>query len=803
MNHVTDHADGHAQRTSMRAGISLLEVLISIGILSVGLLATLSLIPAGRTYMKKAAVDDRAAALVPNAYATMTRLGLMSQNALSWSDVHDPLGDTSDPELALLDPVIRDAKGGDIFSYSPSRGHTYEAGAPESAAPWVITSTNAVYAVTYYPQPVYKIGGTYSWNSPSRVQGTVASSTTGFAVTISTSVAYTGTGSSPSAGPNGSVVSATTGTWSYAITPQPLSVPRMEIVTSGSTLGTPKSTADYQATYSITAVYTGTDNVTRTANPIPSSWTQFGQLRSNDDRRGRARITYSRPSAATDVNGTPTTATVVPVTRLENATTQGHGTIARSIWHKISGTLWRMQAGTREGDFTRRIYFDIDGTTITSVDPAVFDDNDITENAGDTWITGPSYAEDVDWYKFRVDAGDVLQVSWNDPNGVLLAEAGYKFPLYLNTTSTTGGPMQSIITLNTGTSRTYTIPNDGYVITRAQLLPYNASNPDADIPLLVNTFPTKDTPKSGRANPAYDFTVRYSRTDRVVVIDPVMASRFDKVLALSPPAGDFDPRYLRRHRFADFQQLYARTGSPRAFVIPRLNWQKYSSGVVDTMVAASEKLFHDQDNIAVDLSSNTENPPVQIFDLAGSNSPARRQSEGKMSWLLMVQPEDPGPVATNWVAGKYFDVSLVIFENRKLPPLVASPALDGEYAFNSSWSDLDGMITVTVPGTLGLDEDDVRDLFKTGAWILLAPQVNYDDSLLDSTQRLDWIRIQTAQIEPGANGAVTAKILPESEPADNILYRSMYPATTTSFPIVVLGYQGVVAVVNKSIQLAP
>ena len=53
-----------------RRGISLLEVLISIGILSIGLLATLSLIPAGRTYMYKAAVDDRAAALIPAAFET-------------------------------------------------------------------------------------------------------------------------------------------------------------------------------------------------------------------------------------------------------------------------------------------------------------------------------------------------------------------------------------------------------------------------------------------------------------------------------------------------------------------------------------------------------------------------------------------------------------------------------------------------------------------------------------------------------------------------------------------------------------
>jgi Tfp pilus assembly protein PilV len=791
-------------RPHPRAGISLLEVLISIGILSIGLLATLSLIPAGRTYMKKAAVDDRAAALVPNAYATMTRLGLMNQSALSWTDVPD--ADFTDSSETSV--VIRDARGGDIFNYSPM-GHTYNPSAPESSAPWVITATNTVYAVTHYAQPVYSLDGGATFQSlpsPDYIRGTTGTSASGFTVTLTTTGSHSSGPGTPSAGPTGSTVSnPTTGAWSYAVSPQPLFVPLMDIETSGPNLGNPKAGTYYYVDYSTTAVYTapGSPPVSTSANPNPSAWRQYGRLRQYDDRRGRARITYSRPATATDGNHDPDSALLVPVTRLENATTQGQGTIARSVTRKIKGTLWRLQAGTREGNFTRRIHFGPNGTTITSIDPAVFPDADITENAGDTWVAGPVNHEDVDWYKFRVDAGDMLQISWNDPNGVLAADSGYKFPLYLNTTSTSGGPMPSIAAFNTATSRTYTIPNDGYVITRAKLLPYNPANPDADIPGLVNTFPTKDWPKNSRVNPPYDFTVTFTRTDRVVVVDPLMASRFDKVLSLSGPVGDFDPRYLKRHRFADFQQTYAQTGSPRAFVIPRLNWQMYSSGFVDTMVAVSEKLFHDQDNIAVDLPTNSEDPPTQIFDLASTNSPGRRQAEGRMSWLLMVQPEDPGPVATNWVAGRYFDVSLVIFENRKLPPLVANPPLDGEYAFNASWNDLDGMITVTVPAALGLDEDDVRDLFKTGAWVLLAPQINYDASPLDSTQRLDWIRIQTAQVEPGANGVVTAKILPESEPADNILYRTSYPLNTTSFPIVVLAYQGVVAVVNKSVQLAP
>ena len=67
-----------------RSGISLLEVLVSIGILSIGLLSMLSLLPAGRTYLVKAERDDRAAALVPNAIAEMHALGLFSDDALDW-----------------------------------------------------------------------------------------------------------------------------------------------------------------------------------------------------------------------------------------------------------------------------------------------------------------------------------------------------------------------------------------------------------------------------------------------------------------------------------------------------------------------------------------------------------------------------------------------------------------------------------------------------------------------------------------------------------------------------------------------
>ena len=60
--------------------------------------------------------------------------------------------------------------------------------------------------------------------------------------------------------------------------------------------------------------------------------------------------------------------------------------------------------------------------------------------------------------------------------------------------------------------------------------------------------------------------------------------------------------------------------------------------------------------------------------------------------------------------------------------------------------------------------------------------------------------MQTARIEKGVNNAIVVHVLPETEPAENILYRT---SGSTSCPILVLTYQGVVAVVNKSMQLDP
>ena len=802
--------------TTHRRGISLLEVLISIGILSIGLLASLALIPAGRTYMKKAAVDDRSAALVPNAYATMKTLGIFSERSLVWS------GQTDSPLLyPEPDLVIREQSGTDVFT-TGFTGSTLDGG-------WAIKTIDDEQITSFYAQNL----------PPTTITGSVppipaASGTTpraaSYVVTVTCSTTWqvsgtikTGT-ANPYDGPNGTqTANPDTGRWTFSITPRPLNAPDMAIFTSGSDVGRPSNNdgagnagSSSNVLYTFGATYLDTTGTTTpppmlNANPSLTSFRQYGRRRATDHRFGMATTTYTMPSNASDGNHEPTSAMDISLTRLENAVSQKTGQIASYVEKTVKGTLWRMQIGTRRGRYDQDVDFDnADGAGPRPRAP-IFPNDDITQNVGDTWLDGSGSPkgspndtpEDIDWYKFDVEAGNVLEITWHDdPLGnVLLSDQdvlgrAYKFPMYFKEDGT---PMQALS--RSGNTDTYTIPQDGYVKTRVRLLPSSGSN--SDIPSLLNTFGNAGVVRGSRRNPHYEFKIKLSRSDRVVVVDPLLATRLDKIIALNGNAGRFDPHYLRRHRFADFQQFFTGSGSPRAFIVPRLNWQPYGSADVDARLAMADKLFRDQDNIAIDQTANEDDAPTPLFDLGSLATPVRRQAEGRMSWLLMLQPVDAGSVQSNWYAGKYFNVSMVIFEDRKLPAPVAGAALDGEYALLGNWSDLDGQITVNVPtsganstATADLDEEDVRQLFKAGAYVLVAPRTISEGALLDSTQQLDWVRIQTSQIQRNADGnGFMVALMPDHEP--KVLNGSASDA------LVVSAYQGVVSVVTKSMRLDP
>lgn len=80
-----------------RAGITLMEVLISLGILSVGLASVIALVPAGGSQAKLAMIEDRRAALSTCGLADAINRGIL--NPVKWSSAPAP------PYAIAVDPL--------------------------------------------------------------------------------------------------------------------------------------------------------------------------------------------------------------------------------------------------------------------------------------------------------------------------------------------------------------------------------------------------------------------------------------------------------------------------------------------------------------------------------------------------------------------------------------------------------------------------------------------------------------------------------------------------------------------------
>ena len=90
-----------------RAGITLLEVLISIGILSVGLASVMALIPAGGNQAKKAMIEDRRGAMGVAGFADLVNYGMI--NPANWSPSLTP------PYRVVIDSLGNDPLGNPTF----------------------------------------------------------------------------------------------------------------------------------------------------------------------------------------------------------------------------------------------------------------------------------------------------------------------------------------------------------------------------------------------------------------------------------------------------------------------------------------------------------------------------------------------------------------------------------------------------------------------------------------------------------------------------------------------------------------
>ena len=85
----------------IRRGITLMEVLISIGILAVGLTSVVSLVPAGQSQAARAVILDRAAAAVANGLHDAVTFGLTKPDAVAFDGPPQPVW--------IFDPVVQRA----------------------------------------------------------------------------------------------------------------------------------------------------------------------------------------------------------------------------------------------------------------------------------------------------------------------------------------------------------------------------------------------------------------------------------------------------------------------------------------------------------------------------------------------------------------------------------------------------------------------------------------------------------------------------------------------------------------------
>lgn len=95
-----------ARSLKIRRGISLLEVLISMGILSVGLASVLALIPAGKSQAKRAAIEDGRGALGSSALEDCVNRGLLRKTLWQPSSTGAVVWDPLFKSLTTLDATF-------------------------------------------------------------------------------------------------------------------------------------------------------------------------------------------------------------------------------------------------------------------------------------------------------------------------------------------------------------------------------------------------------------------------------------------------------------------------------------------------------------------------------------------------------------------------------------------------------------------------------------------------------------------------------------------------------------------------
>jgi hypothetical protein len=817
-----------------RRGISLLEVMISIGILSIGLLSVLSLLPAGRTYLVKAEIDDRAAAIIPNSLSTMEALGLFTKDSLEWDLV--TAAAVNDGEVPAERPIFRP---NDVLVLHPD-----EQAINKDRWKNIVINTAAI-KDWHPPDP-----------NPLSISGTTPEPDQNVRITRTSD-------QSPPQTDVFTQISGTNRRWSDSVSMDLDPAPDMQINESGPNPSGVKTSPNHWIDYTFKVEYEEKDpkdplsipawtEIPFTIKPDPSrmatgnlqpTYRHYGRRRWRDQGTGTVTIDLA-VSPIDRSNETADAAQPIAPPALLDIVKFNKIRMIRRADLPYSGELWRFKTGRITGPFTRDSeYANSEAQTLLATPndtyPSPFWSNPGYDPPGD-WpkkvypptgsdIDNFTVEQDVDWISFPVSAGDGFSLDWqaSNNNAVYLADptnsSSVAPPFPVEFRQTGGGNWVPLAPFYRGSQvNQYTVPNDGQVRTGVALAPFGhptevrvAATDEPNGPINTVTYDSGN-PK----NKDYQLNVSVFRPDRMVAIDPLMCAHLDRVINKGAPGNErTHPLATRRLRFAAFEQWFAgNPNDPRAFVIPRLNWRKIAEiPDFDAAIAVAERICRVEDAVVANQPVDEDAANEPGFDVSSDGAPLRRQASGRMTWMLTVQPENLGSVEANWNPGSYFTASVVVFQDRRFPQ-VGDTTLEGEYAFEGDWSNADGLIRVYVPVNdpitkepLAMEDEDLKRLLGAGSWMLLGPRVTNTTTPVDSRMRLEWVKIQTSQIEKRQDQIVVT-ILPEKQPGENILLAeaarnpdgSPYAvAGDPRFRIMVLAYQGVVAVIQRSIPVRP
>ena len=799
--------------TRTNSGITLLEVLISIGILAIGLIGTLSLIPAGGSYLRKAQIEGRAAALIPNTFNTMKTSALFNENAIDWT-VHDD-------------------------SYKEKE--------------------SALWGYPSYPAGVANEtiddSGIDTWfirDDPPWISGTGAEPSSEITVTAT--------------GPGGVVHEFTAeseedGSWHTALLAADLSVSdppiaSEECMTITEVLPAPDDIDIYFDDWRIR--YEGSGEWSVQAPRAPSRESDSDALerlgpteyRYRHYRRrrhrgwvgGEARLDFSLPSYNTNVHRTNDTLNKAELIEMESGYDENR--------RRILGSVWRYDRGYREGRYTRYKWYwneikdgplqNFYGTSFTS------------PNAGSWWCNASGIAEDptqvesaTDCYNFAVLESQEFIVQWYDTDTVNYAlsdrylddddvddlKENRPLEIYHNGALL---PPTAILQSEPNFVRCVA-PSDGSISLKVNLLgligdPNNPFNPHRVVPNAYRKNGEGTNPGNGTSLD-YQFDLTVFGSTQVALIDPLMGAQIEYVIEKwsemnNGAARTSHPLYPSLLKAAEFGQSTSVEGLQIPFTLRRMNWNIVSRQSSPTnMVSVASSLCRPADVLEVTMTDDELEAPEPRYDLQPLSKcckapvyirytdgwaycddcrrqttvneyPMRRQKDDRMSWMLSVQPENGGSIQANWQAGNYFDVALVVFNNRVLPP-IGSTQIEGEHSFDSWWNEDTGTITLSISRSSGIDGDDIRKMFAAGNWVMVAPK------RASRTQKIDWLQIQNAEFVRDASQTIV-EIIPRTEPVTSTL-----PGVTVGSAaigndaanLVTLVYQGVVAVSRQSIQI--